>query len=175
MLAETNEEVIVEYPIDIVYDVLISIFPVKYYKLKGYNQITHDFTVVDSFNRGFIMKISLKENTPNTTIISFLATYPHALLDLTQGGRQAIETVLEELLNQLDKQPKTGSYEIENSDIEVVNIDNFVNTTKNRTHTLSILVGYIISLLSIVLPLISIINYDPDVFRDFIIRNITVL
>lgn len=164
MLAETKKEIILEYPIDVIYDTLISIFPVKYYELKRYNHITHNLTVIDSFNRGFIMKISLKENSPNTTIVYFIANYPHALLDLTQGGKQAIETVLEELLNQLDKQPKADPSEIQNSDIEVVNKDNFVNTTKNKTHTTSIIVGYVLSILSLALPLISIINYNPDDF-----------
>lgn len=164
MFAETKKEVIIEHPLDIVYDTLISIFPVKYYKLTKYNPKTYNLTVLDSFNPTFIMKISLKEYTPNTTITYFLVNYPHAILDLTEGGKQAIETVLEELLNQLDKQPKMESPEIENSAIEVVNKDNFVNTTKNKTHTTSIVIGYILSLLSIILPLISIINYDPDDF-----------
>jgi hypothetical protein len=110
------------------------------------------------------MKISLMENTPNTTIIYFLANYPNAILDLTEGGKQAIEMVLEELLNQLDKQPKAGTSEIKDSDIQVVNKDNFINTTKNKTHTTSIVIGYILSILSIVLPLIALINYDPENF-----------
>lgn len=164
MFAETEKQAIIEHPQVIVFDTLISIFPVKYYKLKRYNHTTHDLTVIDSFNPGFIMKISLKENTPNTTIIHFQAEYPYAISDLTQGGKQAIETVLKELLNQLDKQPKTGSSEIREGNIEVVNKDNFVNTTKNKTHTTSIKIGYILAVLSILLPLISIINYDPDDF-----------
>lgn len=169
MFAETKKEVMIKHPIDIIYDTLISIFPVKYYKLRRYNHNTYTFTVIDSFNHTFIMKISLKEYDPNSTIVYFSVNYPHALLDLTEGGKQAIETVLEELLNQLDKQPKRGSSEITNTDIEVVNKDNFINTTKNKTHTLSIVVGYILSFLSIVLPLISIINYNPDNFFMFML------
>lgn len=162
MFAETKKEVLIEYPINVVYETLLSIFPVKYYDLKGHYPTTHSFRVIDSFNNMFIMHISLKEDTPNTTIIEFLADYPHAIMDLTEGGKQAIETILEELLIQLDKQPKTGSAEAINTDIEVVNKESFVNTTKNKTHTLSITAGYILCILSFVLPIFSLINYDPN-------------
>lgn len=172
MFAETKKEVLVEYPIEYVYNTLVSLFPVKYYRLEHYDYITHSFRVLDSFNPTFIMDISLKENTSNTTIITFLVNYTHALMDLTKGGQQSIDTILEELLNQLDKQPKTGSFETQNSDIEVVNADNFQNTSKNKTHTLTILIGYILCFLSFVLPVISIINYNPEdiiMFTFFII------
>ena len=164
MFAETKKEVIIEYPIDVVYDVLISVFPVKYYELKRHNHMTRDFTVVDSFNPSFIMRISLKEYDLNSTIVQFMVDYPHAILDFTGGGTQAIETVLEKLLNRLDKQAVSGSSELLNGDIEVVNKDTFVNTTKNKSHTLSIVVGYVLSFLGIVLPLVSLIYYDPDDF-----------
>ena len=58
MFAETKKEVIIEHPLDIVYDTLISIFPVKYYKLTKYNPKTYNLTVLDSFNPTFIMKLS---------------------------------------------------------------------------------------------------------------------
>lgn len=162
MFAETKKEVLVEYPIDVVYDTLFFIFPVKYYKLKDYNHITHTFRVFDSFNHTFVMYITLKENTPNTTIITFIAKYHHALMDLTKGGKQAIEMILEELLNQLDKKPKTGAVEAQNSDMEVVNTDTFVNTTNNKNHTLTIVIGYVLSILSVVLPIIAFIDYNSD-------------
>lgn len=162
MLAETKKEVLVEYPIGVVYNTLFFIFPVKYYKLKDYDHITHTFRVFDSFNHTFVMDITLKENTPNTTIIIFIAKYSHALMDLTEGGRQAIEMILEELLNQLDKEPKTGAIEAQNSDIEVVNKDTFVNTTKNKNHTLTVVIGYVLSILSVILPIFALINYNPD-------------
>ncbi len=162
MLAETRKEVMVEYPLDIVYKTLVGIFPVKYYKLRKHYDVSHSLKVYDSFNQTFELDIYLVENTPDTTIITFHANYPHALMDLTKGGTQAIEMILEELLNELDKQPKTGAIEARNSEIPVVNSDNFVNTTKNKKHTAAIIVGYILCVLSIVLPTIAIINYNPD-------------
>lgn len=177
MFAETKKEVLVEYPINIVNDILCSLFPVKYYDLKEYDDVIHSFTVNDSFNPGFIMHITLKENSPNTTIINFLANYPYALIDLTEGGKQAIEMVLEELLKQLNKQPNTGSHEVQNSDIEVVNIDNFENTTKNKKHDLLILFGYILCFFSFVLPVVALINYNPDniIMFTFFISGILAL
>ena len=161
MFAETKKEVLVEYPISTVYDSLVTIFPVKYYKLRYYDETVHTLTVYDSFNRGFTMRIQLIENTPNTTIISFLTDYPNAIMDLTGGGTQAIEMVLEKLLNELAKVPKTGAREAQGTDMEVVDSDNFVNTTKNKKHTSAIVAGYILSILSVTLPLIALFNYDP--------------
>lgn len=160
MYAETKKEVLVEYSIDTVYDCLIYIFPVKYYNLRYNYGIKHNIEVFDSFNSTFRMEISLKEKTPNTTIITFLADYPHAIMDLTHGGQQAIDTILEELLKELNKQPKTADNEVIDSDIEIVNAENFVNSTKNKKHTLTIVFGYILCLLSYVLPFIALINYD---------------
>ncbi len=164
MFAQTKRDVLVEYPIDVVYNTFVSIFPVKYYDLDKQYPPTHSFTVVDTFNYTFTMHVSLVQKTPNTTVINFVADYPHALMDLTHGGRQAIETVLEELLNQLDKLPKTGSGEVDDSDIEVVNTDNYVNTSKNKTHKVAIIVGYILCFMSIAPALYALINYDPDDF-----------
>lgn len=164
MSAETKKEALLEYPIKTVYTALVGIFPYKYYRLREYDEITYTLIVIDSFNPTFIMDIMLDENTPNTTIINFIANYPHAISDLTGGGLQAIETILEELLNRLDKQPKTGATEAQNTAYEVVNRDNFVNTSKNRTHTLTIMVGYVLTLLSIILPLTALLNYNPDDF-----------
>lgn len=172
MSSATKKEVLVEYPINIVYDTLHSIFPVKYYNLKRCSPFTYSFTVIDSFNRTFIMKINLIENTDNTTIISFKADYRHAIMDLTKGGQQAIDIILEELLIQLDKQVKTGIHEAQDSDIEVVNADTFVNITKNKSHTPSIVIGYVLCIISVVLPLYSLINYDPEdiiMFTFFIV------
>ncbi len=162
MFAQTKKKVLVEYPVEIVYDTLQSIFPVKYYELKRYTPITYTFTVIDSFNPTFIMKINLIEKSNKNTIISFNANYPHAIMDLTKGGQQAIDTVLEELLNQLAKQEKTGVPETEDNEIEVVNAETFVNKTKNKSHTLTILIGYVLCILSVGLPIISLINYNPQ-------------
>ena len=162
MFAETKKKVLVEYPISTVYDALVTIFPVKYYKLRYYDETVHTLTVYDSYNRGFTMRIQLMENTPNTTVINFLTDYPNAIMDLTGGGTQAIEMVLEKLLNQLAKQPKTGVREAQGNDIEVVDADTFVCTTKNRKHTTAIVTGYVLSILGVVLPLIALINYDSS-------------
>lgn len=174
MFAETKKKVLLEYPIDTVYNTLLSIFPVKYYNLKRYSPITYSFTVIDSFNKTFIMKIYLINNNKNT-IISFNADYPHALMDLTGGGQQAIDTILEELLNQLTKESKTGTHETLECDVEVVNADTFINQTENKNHTPIIGIGYILCIISVVLPLYALINYNPEDIMMFMLFIIGIL
>lgn len=166
MFAETTKEILLEHPLETVNKKLNSIFPYKYYKIRRYNQYTYTYTIIDTFNQTFIMHITLIENTPNTTKIIFTADYPHAIMDLTRGGEQAINTILEELLNQLDKIPKTKSTKTEQSDIPTVTKENFINTTK-KSHTLLIITGYILSTLTIILPITALINYDPENFLTF--------
>ena len=160
LFAETRKEVMVEYPISTVYESLISIFPVKYYNLQGHDPYTYSLNDIDSYNKTFTMKITLHEDTPDTTVISFLASYPHAVMDLTGGGKQAIETILEELLDNLDQRPITTK--VGEGDIEVVTRDSFVNTSKNKTHIPAIVLGYVLCILSYLLTLVSLINYNPS-------------
>ena len=163
MFAETKREVLVEYPLEIVWDTLIYLFPVKYYRLRDEDHQTHSVAVVDEFNAEFIMYIYLMENTGNSTIISFDADYPAAIADLTGGGKDAINLVLEELLNELDKQHNDDYHPFnENSDIEVVNAKTFVNPSHTEKNTLSIILGYALCFLSFFLPFIGLSNYNPS-------------
>lgn len=161
MFAETKREVLVEYPLEIVWDTLIYLFPVKYYRLRDEDYQTHSVAVVDEFNAEFIMYIHLMKNTSNSTIISFDADFQGAIADLTGGGKDAINLVLEELLNELDKE-HDGDYQAfnENSDFEVVNAKTFVNPSHTEKNTLSIILGYALCFLSFLLPLIALTNYD---------------
>lgn len=164
MSANTKKEVLVEYSIDTVYDTLIFLFPVKYYRLYDNDDDSHTVTVYDSSNDFFIMYIKLVKNTQNTTYIYFEADYPNAVADLTGGGKQAIDTVLEELLSELEKTDKTQTDEdknyLQNHESEVVNSDNFVNESKTKSNTLTVAAGYLLCILSFVLPAYSLINYE---------------
>lgn len=166
MSAETHKEVLVEYSIDVVYDTLIFLFPVKYYRLYDNDDETHTVTVYDSSNDYFIMNIKLVKNTENTTFINFYADYPNAIADLTGGGEQAIDTVLEELLNELDKTEKTQTEEdtqyLQSHESEAVNSENFVNESKTKSNTLTIVAGYITCILGFALPAYTLINYESN-------------
>lgn len=154
MSPETRKEVLVEYPVDVVYDTLIYLFPVRSYNLEDNDDSSHTVKVLDSSNYSFVMYIKVTQNSPNTTIINFSADYPMAAADLTGGGKVAIDTVLEELLNELDKQPKPGpgvKDEYNSDRFEVVNAQNFVNPAKNDTKTLSVIAGYVLCIVSFVL------------------------
>lgn len=172
MFAETKREVLVEYPLEIVWDSLIYLFPVKYYRLREEDHQTHTVAVIDEFNHGFIMYIYLMENAANSTIVRFDADYPSAIADLTGGGKDAINMILEELLNELDRQHK-GDYHAfdENSDIEVVNAETFVNPSHTEKHTLSITLGYVLCILSFLLPFIGLVRYDS---RSSLMAMVTV-
>ena len=162
MFAETKREVLVEYPLETVWDTLIYLFPVKYYRLRDEDHQTHTVAVVDEFNAEFIMYIYLMENTANSTIIRFDADYRGAIADLTGGGKDAINLVLEELLNELDKEHNDDYHSFnENSDLEVVNAKTFVNPSHTEKNTLSIILGYVLCFLSFFLPFIGLSNYDP--------------
>ena len=61
---------------------------------------------------------------------------------------------MEELLNELDKQPKPGpgvKDEYNGDRFGVVNAQNFVNPAKNDTKTLSVIAGYVLCIVSFVL------------------------
>ena len=155
MSAKTRKEVLVEQPIDRVYDTLIHIFPVKHYRLRDHNDPSHSVEVFDETNQGFIMFISLLENTANTTFVNFTADYPNAVSDIGSGGKKAIYAVLEELLNELDKLPKVEFDNENESKLEISNAQNFENTEKTKPKTLGIIAGYILCALSLILPIIA--------------------
>lgn len=163
MFAETKRKVLVEYPVESVWDTLIYLFPVKNYRLRDENHQIHCVEVIDEFNHDFIMHIYLIENTANSTIIRFDADFPGAIADLTGGGMDAINLVLEELLNELDREHK-GDYQAfdENSDLEVVNAETFVNPSHTEKNTLSIVLGYVLCILSFLLPYIGLARYDSS-------------
>lgn len=156
MDAKTEREVLVEYPLDVVYDTLIYLFPVKHFRLYDNDDDEHEVVVEDSSNDLFIMKIKAMENSPNTTLIYFFADFPHAIADLTGGGKKAIDMVLDELLIELDKKPKPEGdvgREYENiGDVEVVNAKTFVSSAKTEKNTKTIILGYAFCILSIVIP-----------------------
>ena len=155
MSPETSKDVLVEYPLDVVYDTLIYLFPVKSYKLEDNDDFSHAVKVYDSSNHALVMFISLVSNTPNTTIVHFSADYPNALFDIGSGGKTAIYTVLEELLNELDKKPKPDNVENEskNSNFEVANPKTFVNPLKQDSKTFTVVIGYILCILSFLAPI----------------------
>lgn len=155
MSAETRREVVVEYPLDVVYDSLIFLFPIKRLRLSGNDDATHRIKVTDTTNHTFVMYITLQQYTPNTTLIQFYTDYRAAIADLTGGGKQAINKVLEELLNDLDGKPKTGANEITESRYEVVSPQTFVNPSKTEKHSTLTIIGYVLSILGIILPLIA--------------------
>ena len=155
MSAETRKNVIVEYPIDVVYDSLIFLFPIKRLRLSDNDDATHRIKVTDTTNHTFVMYIALQQYTPNTTLIQFYTDYRTAVADLTGGGKQAINRVLEELLNDLDGKPKTGAGEITDARYEVVDPQTFVNPSKIEEHGTLTKIGYGLVILGIILPLIA--------------------
>lgn len=161
MSAETRRDVVVEYPVDVVYDSLIFLFPIKRLRLSDNDDATHSVKVTDTTNHTFVMHINLQQYTPNTTIIKFYTDYRAAVADLTGGGDQAINAVLEELLNDLKGKPATGAKEIKDTQYEVVNAQTFVNPSKTEKHTTLTIIGYVLCVLSIILPLIAFISAAP--------------
>lgn len=161
MSAETRKNVVVEYPIDVVYDSLIFLFPIKRLRLSDNDDATHRIKVTDTTNHTFVMYVALQQYTPNTTLIQFYTDYRAAVADLTGGGKQAINKVLEELLNDLKSKPKTGAGEITDARYEVVDPQTFVNPSKTEEHGGLTKIGYALSILGIVLPLIAFMAAAP--------------
>ena len=156
--------VLVKYPGDVVYDSLINIFPLKHFRLEDRDDYSHHVKVLDSSNYYFVMHIRLRQNTSNTTLVHFLADYPHAISDIGSGGKRAIYTVLEALLSELDKKPEAKSDDDISEicyDVEVVDFENFINPFKSEKNSLYVAVGYILCILGIVLPLFAFAFYDP--------------
>lgn len=106
MSAKTEKEVVVEYPIDTVYNTLINLFPIKSYRLKESDETAHTMRVKSITNFQFKMFITLTPKTPQTTLINLTTDFTGAVVDLWGGGKRGINTVLEALLKELDKQPK---------------------------------------------------------------------
>lgn len=163
--AETKRLVMVEYPIDVVYETLFYLFPLKTLRLYSEDKPTHNIVITDATNYTFIMHVTLTENTSNTTIVSFLADYPHAVADLTGGGEKAINTVLGELLSELEKLPKAENVENEyapRDDVEVMNSQIFENSVKKHSDTGMIVAGYGLCILMFALPAIILSLRDPN-------------
>ena len=156
--AETKRLVMVEYPIDVVYETLVYLFPLKTLRLKSEDETTHTVVINDASNYTFIMHVKVMQNTPNTTFVEFLADYPHAISDPTGGGKKAINNVLGELLIELEKQPKPKNVEKEytpRDDVEVINSEIFANTTKPESNRGMIIAGYALCFLMFILPVIE--------------------
>ena len=180
MSAKTTKNVLVEYPIEEVYDTLIYLFPVRYYELSDNDHRMYSVTVKDSSNYAFIMNINLEEKSRNTTMVKFVADFPQALIDITSGGKKAIHIILEELLNELDKKPKPDLTErdeavVEKTNAEVLDSNKFVNPIHTETNTKLVAIGYVLCALSIVLPIIMIILYEPRSSLIALLGVITVL
>lgn len=156
--AETKRLVMVEYPIDVVYETLVYLFPLKTLRLYDEDESKHTVVINDASNYTFIMHVKLTQNTPNTTIVYFLADYPHAIADITGGGKKSINTVLGELLRELEKHPKPENVENEytpRDDIEVMNSQIFAKTNKPKSDKGKIIAGYVICILMLILPVIT--------------------
>lgn len=162
MSPETRKEVLVEYPLDVVYDTLIYLFPVKSYKLEDNDDASHTVKVYDSSNHAFVMFIRAVSNTPNTTVVYFSADYPSALFDIGSGGKTAIYVVLEELLNELGKKPKPENVESEskNGHFEIADPKTFVNPLRQETRTGTVVLGYVFCILSFLAPVFMV--FYPD-------------
>lgn len=172
--AETKRNVLIEYPLEISYDTLINLFPYRVYRLDEYDNNAHTISVKDESNYTFKMFIFLEKNSSNTTLVTFIADYPHAMADMTKGGEKAINNILEGFLNELDKKPKPelskeDKTALQNSDIEVLNSKNFINPVNSETNTKTIAAGYILFLLTFILPIISLnINNGQSPFSIFL-------
>ena len=156
--AETKRLVMVEYPIDVVYETLVYLFPLKTLRLKEEYESTRTVVINDASNYTFIMHVKLTQNTPNTTFVYFLADYPHAIADISGGGKKSINLVLGELLTELEKQPKPENVENEytpRNDVEVINSKIFASTTKTGSDKKMIIAGYVLCILMIILPFIE--------------------
>ncbi|MCR5027494.1 MAG: hypothetical protein K6A34_08680 [Methanobrevibacter sp.] len=180
MSAKTTKNVLVEYPIEVVYDTLIYLFPVRDYKLSDNDHRTFSVTVKDSSNYAFIMNINLEEKTRNTTMVKFVADFPQALIDITGGGKKAINIILEELLNELDKKSKPDLTErdkavVEKTNAEVLDSNKFVNPIHTETNTKLVVIGYLLCALCFVLPIIMVILYEPHSSLIALLGVITVL
>lgn len=164
MSAETKRLVMVEYPIDYVYETLVYLFPLKTLRLYQENKETHKVIINDATNYTFIMNVILTQNTPNTTFVNLIADYPHAIADPTGGGKKAINTVLGELLIELEKKPKAENVKNEytpRADAEVIDYQSFKNNTKPESDKGLIIGGYVLCLLMFILPAIAMLSDNP--------------
>lgn len=164
--AKTERDVLIEYPIDVAYDTLVYLFPVRHFRLANNDENTHSLTVEDASNFAFIMHIFLRQNTANTTIVHFIADYPHALMDISNGGGKAIDKVLGEYLNELSKKPKPDynaedKAAMENNNVEKADAQNYANATQDKPNTKAIAIGYVLAVLSIILPFMAIAINKP--------------
>lgn len=163
---KAEKTILVEQPIDVAYDTLIYLFPVKHYKLVDNDDNSHTVIVKDSSNYMFIMNIFLKENSPNTTLVHFIGDFPRAAMDLLGSSEKAINKVLEAYLIELDKKSNANLTEqdrasIQNSNIEVLNANNFTNPSRTETNSKATIFGYILCALTVILPIIALSSTKP--------------
>ena len=161
--ARREKKFLVEYPIDIAYSSLLDTFPVKYYRMVEHNNNSHWVKVFDFSNRGFVLEIYLLEHSANATIIKFIADYPQAIADIGSGCEMAIYAVLEAYLKELEKKVKTDSDLTDlPGDTELVSAESFINPMKTKSDTKTIVLGYLLCFLSILLPILLVVFYDPE-------------
>ncbi len=174
--AKSEKKFLVEYPIDIAYQSLLDTFPVKYYRLVEHNYNAHWAKVFDFTNRGFVLEIYLLEHTANSTTIKFIADYPQAVADIGSGGKMAIYAVLEAYLKELEKIEKTDSDLTDlPKDTELVSAESFINPMKTKNNRRTIVLGYLLCFLSILLPILLVLFFDPEKILLFTLGPIAVI
>lgn len=109
MGGKKEKNVIIEHPLDVVYNTLVDLFPIKVYRLKERDDSTHTLKVKNATHLQFKMIITMKEDTKKTTFVNFTTDLTAAVVDLWGVGNRGINTVLEALLEELEKQPKAKS------------------------------------------------------------------